>query len=42
MVIIRAWGVEGSSQVALVKKLAANAGDVRDKDQSLGWEDPLE
>ena len=26
----------------MVKKLPANAGDVRDVVQSLGWEDPLE
>ena len=32
-----------SSQVALVvKNLLANAGNVRDTVQSLGWEDPLE
>ena len=32
-----------ASQVALVvKNLPANAGDIRDEIQSLGWEDPLE
>ena len=34
---------KGASQVAIViKNLAANAGDVRDKGSILGWEDPLE
>ena len=33
----------GTSQVALaIENLAANAGDVRDSVQSLGWQDPLE
>ena len=33
----------GPSQVALVvKKLSANAGDIRDMSSILGWEDPLE
>ena len=26
----------------MVKKLPANAGDIRDSDSSPGWEDPLE
>ena len=41
VVIIRAWGVEGASQVALVN-LPTNAGDIRDEVQPLGWKDPLE
>ena len=28
--------------VLVVKKLPANAGDIRDPGLSLGWEDPLE
>ena len=33
----------GTPQAALaIENLAANAGDVRDSVQSLGWEDPLE
>ena len=33
----------GPSRVALVvKKLSANAGDIRDMSSILGWEDPLE
>ena len=37
------YSIFGASQVALVvKNPPANAGDVRDSGQSLGWEDPLE
>ena len=32
----------GPSQMALVKKLSANAGDIRDVSSILGWKDPLE
>lgn len=28
--------------VLMVKNMSANAGDVRDVDLMLGWEDPLE
>ena len=36
-------GIRKVSQVVLViKNLSANAGDIRDRVRSLGWEDPLE
>ena len=35
--------IQVASRVALVvKNLPASAGDVRDSDSILGWEDPLE
>ena len=46
-IIIRLFGFrrtfKGASQVALVvRKLPANAGDIREAVLSLGWDDPLE